>query len=99
MSDFYDRMASLYHLIFADWDASIERQSGQLSSIIHERWGIGSQTILDVSCGIGTQAIGLAKRGFVVTASDLSAGAIARAKTEARDRAVEINFSICDMKV
>jgi SAM-dependent methyltransferase len=99
MSDFYDRMASLYHLIFADWDASIERQSGQLSSIIHERWGVGSQTILDVSCGIGTQAIGLAKRGFVVTASDLSAGAIARAKAEAQDRAVEIDFSICDMRL
>jgi SAM-dependent methyltransferase len=99
MSDFYDRMASLYHLIFADWDASIERQAGQLSSIIHERWGAGSQTVLDVSCGIGTQAIGLAQRGFVVTASDLSAGAIARAKAEARQRAVEIDFSVCDMRV
>ena len=99
MSDFYDRMASLYHLIFADWDASIERQAGQLSSIIHERWGAGSQTILDVSCGIGTQAIGLAKRGFVVTASDLSAEAIARAKAEAQHRAVEIDFSVCDMRV
>jgi SAM-dependent methyltransferase len=99
MSDFYDRMASLYHLIFADWDVSIERQAEQLSSIIHERWGAGSQTILDVSCGIGTQAIGLAKRGFIVTASDLSAGAIARAKAEARQRTVEIDFSVCDMRV
>jgi SAM-dependent methyltransferase len=99
MSDFYDRMASLYHLIFADWDTSIEQQAGQLSSIIHERWGAGSQTILDVSCGIGTQAIGLAKRGFVVIASDLSAEAIARATAEARHRAVEIDFTVCDMRV
>ena len=98
MSDFYDRMASLYHLIFQDWDESIERQAGQLTGIIRERWGTGCRTVLDVSCGIGTQAIGLAKRGFVVTASDLSVGAIARAKVEAQRRAVEIDFSICDMR-
>lgn len=98
MSEFYDRMASLYHLIFRDWDESIERQAGQLTDVIRERWGAGAQTILDVSCGIGTQAIGLAKRGFVVTASDLSAGAVARAKDEARRRAVEIDFSVCDMR-
>jgi SAM-dependent methyltransferase len=98
MSDFYDRLASLYHLIFPDWDQSIERQAGQLSGIIEERWGAGSKRLLDVSCGIGTQAIGLAKRGFTVTACDLSHAAIARAKVEAQRRGVEIDFSICDMR-
>ena len=98
MSDFYDRMASLYHLIFEDWDESIERQGGQLAGIIHERWGNGSRSILDVSCGIGTQAIGLAKRGFVVTASDLSVEALARARAEAERRGVAIEFSVCDMR-
>ena len=95
--EFYDDLASLYHLIFPDWDESIERQATQLSSIIHERWP-DAETILDVSCGIGTQAIGLAKRGFSVTASDLSEGAVARAKTEAQERGVEIDFSVCDMR-
>lgn len=98
MNDFYDQMASLYHLIFQSWDESIERQAGQLTTIISDRWGAGSKTILDVSCGIGTQAIGLAKRGFTVTASDLSAVAITRAKVEAQRRAVEIDFSLCDMR-
>ncbi|MFI5455145.1 MAG: class I SAM-dependent methyltransferase [Isosphaerales bacterium] len=98
MNDFYDRLAGLYHLIFPDWDDSIERQAGQLAAIIDGRWGAGNRSILDVSCGIGTQAIGLAKRGFVVTASDLSSGAIARARTEAQRRAVEIDFSVCDMR-
>jgi SAM-dependent methyltransferase len=98
MTDFYDRMASLYHPIFQNWDESIERQAGQLTSIIHERWGVGAKAILDVSCGIGTQALGLAKRGFAVTASDLSAGAISRAKAEAQRRAVQIDFSVCDMR-
>jgi SAM-dependent methyltransferase len=98
VTDFYDRMASLYHLIFPDWDASMERQAGQLTGIIRERWGDGARSILDVTCGIGTQAIGLAQLGFSVTASDLSEGAIARAKAEAQRRAVEIDFSVCDMR-
>jgi 2-polyprenyl-3-methyl-5-hydroxy-6-metoxy-1,4-benzoquinol methylase len=87
MNDFYDRMASLYHLIFPNWEESIERQAGQLAGIIHDRWGGEARTVLDVSCGIGTQALGLARRGFTVTASDLSAGAVARARDEARRRA------------
>jgi SAM-dependent methyltransferase len=98
MSDFYDRMAGLYHLIFDDWDESIDRQAGQLAAIIEGRWGMEARSILDVSCGIGTQAIGLAKRGFVVTASDLSDAAIARARTETQRRAVDVDFSVCDMR-
>jgi len=98
MEDFYDRLAPLYDLIFPDWDASIERQAEQLTGIIHERWGIGVQSILDVTCGIGTQAIGLARRGFGVTASDLSAGALERARGEAQRRGVEIDLSVCDMR-
>jgi SAM-dependent methyltransferase len=98
MSGFYDEMASVYHLIYPDWNESIARQAGQLTSIIRERWGDGPKTILDVSCGIGTQALGLAQRGFVVTGSDLSAGAISRAKSEAQRRALPIDFSVCDMR-
>jgi SAM-dependent methyltransferase len=98
MSEFYDRFAVYYHLIFQDWDASIERQAGQLAGIIRDCWGTGARSVLDVSCGIGTQAIGLAKRGYVVTASDLSERAVARSRVEARQRGVEIDFSVCDMR-
>ncbi len=98
MDDFYDRMAGLYHLIFPDWDESIERQAGQLTSIIRERWGIGCRSVLDVSCGIGTQSIGLAMCGFDVSACDLSENAIARARVESQRRGVAIDFSICDMR-
>jgi SAM-dependent methyltransferase len=99
MDDFYDRLAPLYDLIFVDWDASMEQQAGQLAAIIGERWGAKDRTILDVACGIGTQSIGLARKGFAVTGSDVSAGAIDRAKIEARRRGVEIDFSVCDMRV
>jgi SAM-dependent methyltransferase len=99
MDDFYDRLAPLHDLIFVDWDASMDRQAGQLAEIIGDRWGPGVRTILDLACGIGTQAIGLAKQGFAVTASDLSARAVERAEVEARQRGVEIDFSVCDMRV
>jgi SAM-dependent methyltransferase len=98
MSDFYNLLADRYHLIFEDWDGAIVRQAEQLENIIGERWGAESRSILDVSCGIGTQAIGLAQRGFLVTASDLSERALERAKTEAGKRALAIDFSLCDMR-
>src|SRR3954454_7114115 len=72
MDDFYDRLAPLYDLIFPDWDASMERQADQLAEIMQGRWGTGVRSVLDVACGIGTQSIGLARRGFAVTGSDLS---------------------------
>jgi SAM-dependent methyltransferase len=98
MDDFYDRMTPFYHLIFADWEASIERQAGQLDGLIRELWGDQVSTILDVSSGIGTQAIGLAQQGYRVTASDLSEKEIERARHEAQERGLTIDFSVADMR-
>ena len=98
MNDFYDRLSPFYHLIYPDWEASLVRQGKQLRDIIHGRWGEGVRTVLDVSCGIGTQSIGLAREGFRVTGSDLSAAAVARAKREAALRDLPIPFSVCDMR-
>lgn len=98
MDAFYDQMAPFHHLVFQDWEASIERQAEQLSGLIQERWGQEAGSILDVSCGIGTQSIGLARRGFAVTGSDLSPSAIERAKMEAERRGLKIHFSVCDMR-
>ena len=96
MADFYDQLAPYYHLLFTDWDAGMEREGRQLASIIRNRWPAAS-TVLDVSCGIGTQTLALAQNGFRVTASDLSAGAIERARLEAQKRGQSISFSVCDM--
>lgn len=96
--DFYDRLAPFYHLIYADWEASVQRQAQALDSIIRECWGAGIATVLDVACGIGTQAIGLASLGYHVTASDLSPGEVARARREAAARGLTIDFSVADMR-
>jgi SAM-dependent methyltransferase len=97
MDDFYDQLAPLYHLIYEDWDASIAQQGEQFSKIIQAEWP-NSTRLLDVSCGIGTQAIALALKGYSVTASDLSNLEIERARKEASSRQAEITFSVCDMR-
>jgi len=97
MSAFYDQLSSFYHVIFEDWNASVERQGSQLKSIIQSNWS-EHLNVLDVSCGIGTQAIGLSKNGYHVTASDLSANEIKRAKQEAQQCGqTSILFSVCIM--
>jgi SAM-dependent methyltransferase len=95
---FYDELAPFYHLIYPDWEGSIRRQADALQAIIHERWGDGPLSILDAACGVGTQALGLAALGHRVTASDLSAGAVERARREAQARGLDIRFSVADMR-
>lgn len=98
MSEFYTQLTPLFHLIYPDWDAAMEAQGEMLTGIIHDEWGSSVHSILDVSCGIGTQSLPLAARGFSVTASDLSDSVVARARREARARNLEIEFSVCDMR-
>jgi SAM-dependent methyltransferase len=94
----YDEIATLYHLVYRDWNAAIAQQAAALDALIRQRVGPPPRSILDVSCGIGTQALGLAALGHTVTASDLSAGAVARARHEAARRSLVIDFSVADMR-
>ncbi len=98
LKKFYAELTPLYHLIYPDWDKSIERQASMLDSIIRETWGENISSVLDVSCGIGTQSLGLAKLGYEVTASDLSSEGVERARLEAERRGLSIAFSVADMR-
>jgi hypothetical protein len=62
-AEFYDGLAEDYHLVYADWDASIRRQAAALDRLIRERTGTQHCRILDCTCGIGTQSLGLAALG------------------------------------
>jgi SAM-dependent methyltransferase len=94
----YDELAEYYHLIFEDWDAAIDRQAAVIAWILDKHCGATrSARILDCACGIGTQSIGLAKLGFQVTGSDISGGAINRARNEAVQRNLKIEFSVANM--
>src|SRR4051794_25159429 len=96
--EFYDGLAPLYHLVYENWEASIERQGKALDSIIRSCLGETPQSILDVACGIGTQCLGLAALGHQVMGSDLSRAAVERARREALTRGMSVTFTVADMR-
>lgn len=94
----YDEIANLYHLIYPDWEAAVQKQAAALDRFLTEARGRSPLNVLDVSCGIGTQAIGLAERGHHVTAADVSVASVARARREAERRNLDIAFEVADMR-
>jgi SAM-dependent methyltransferase len=94
---FYDDLAPFYHLIYPDWEKSIAQQGGQLDAVIRELC-VDARIVLDVSCGIGTQVLGLTQAGYKVTGSDLSTREIERARSEASNRDLKISYSVADMR-
>ena len=95
---FYDDLAEHYHLIYEDWDRSIERQASVLGPMLETRLGPAPLRVLDCACGIGTQAIGIAGRGHTVVAADLSNAAVRRAEYETRKRGLNVEFHVADMR-
>lgn len=99
VTSFYDALAASYHLIFADWRRSLDWHGDMLDQLIRQHIA-GQQplAVLDCSCGIGTQALGLALRGYRVHGTDLSIAAIHRARQEASNLGVETTFAVADMR-
>ena len=98
VSGFYDNFAGAYHLLFEDWEASMSWQAGVIASILDRECPLARGAVLDCACGIGTQALGLAKLGLRVTGSDVSEGAVQRARSEAAMRGLHIPFYVADMR-
>jgi len=97
-AEFYDGLAPLYHLIFEDWEATVARQGAQLAALIAEHWGGDARSVHDAAVGIGTQSRGLLARGCRVTATDLSAAAVARARGEAARRGLRLPCAVADFR-
>ena len=97
---FYDHLADSYHLIYGNWDNAVRRQADALHGIIQARLERppAEVRLLDCSCGIGTQAIGLALLGYRVHATDISPKAIQRAEDEARRLGADLAFGVADMR-
>jgi 2-polyprenyl-3-methyl-5-hydroxy-6-metoxy-1,4-benzoquinol methylase len=96
--DFYEQLSSNYHLIFADWQSSVLQQAEVLDKLIQNKMQQFPLTVLDASCGIGTQAIGLAKRGYQVHATDLSPASVERARKAAEAFGVSLTFGVADLR-
>jgi SAM-dependent methyltransferase len=94
---FYDDLASRYHLVYEDWNASITRQGRALDVLLHEFFP-GLRRVVDVAVGVGTQSLGLASLGYDVVGSDLSPNAVRRAAREAAARALVLALSVADFQ-
>jgi SAM-dependent methyltransferase len=98
IESFYDQLSPYYKYIFQDWNASVDRHAGILDGVIREYFGDEVHSILDAACGIGTQTIGLAQKGYLLIASDISTGELEKARLEATSRNLDIDFHLADMR-
>jgi glycine/sarcosine N-methyltransferase len=97
-SDPYAGLAEHYDLIYADWHGSIRRQAAALDGVMRNALGPGARSVLDASCGIGTQALGLALLGHRVHGTDLSPAEVGRARREAAALGLSATFGVADLR-
>ena len=74
---YYDDVAEYWTMFYKDWDRQLEREGLSLRSIFRKK---GVERVLVAACGIGTQAIPLAKLDYEVVATDASAGMLRKAQ-------------------
>ena len=95
---FYDDLAARYHLLFDDWWAAVDDTGRILDGLLRAEGLASPSALLDCSSGIGTQALGLAARGWRVHGTDVSEPAVARARAEAAVRRLDATFAVADMR-
>jgi glycine/sarcosine N-methyltransferase len=98
VEEFYDGWAEEYDALYSDWPSAV-RQSGAALAHVLAACGVAPRsTVLDCTCGIGTQVIGLALHGYTVTGTDLSPKSIERARREAAAFGVAAAFDVSDVR-
>ena len=95
---FYENIAADYHLISSDWNKSIDWHAGVLDKLITKYRRREGNRLLDCTCGIGTQIIGLAKLGYQASGSDLSAKSVRRARKESARRGLQCTYQVSDVR-
>ncbi len=94
----YDDIAPVYSEYYDDYHQTVMKQGLDLANLLKKNGVAEGAKILDCSCGIGTQAIGLARHGFRVTGCDISPGSIKEAQKNAEIFGVKSDFFPCDMR-
>ena len=100
VTDFYDNLSPEYRDNMGwDWESIMRKEGASLDHFIASKTGkSGSFSLLDCSCGIGTQAIGLALQGHQVHATDLSTVSIDCARQEATKLGADMTFGVADYR-
>ncbi|MDP3443326.1 MAG: class I SAM-dependent methyltransferase, partial [Ignavibacteria bacterium] len=87
-----------YEELFKNYANKYENESfttgtiGEVDFIENEIQHNKTLKILDIGCGTGRHSIELAKRGYDVTGIDLSESMLAKARLNATDQNVKVNF-------
>lgn len=93
------------YITIADWDAAYREGTppwdagvphAELARVLDERH-LRPQTVLEIGCGTGADAILLARRRFEVTAVDCSPIALERARLRAEQQDALIRFVLADI--
>ncbi|AGZ41440.1 class I SAM-dependent methyltransferase [Actinoplanes friuliensis] len=88
MSD-YD---AIYRAGPPPWDIGVPQPA--IAAVLDDR--VRGPKVLDIGCGTGTLAIDLARRGYEVTAVDISGVAIDEARSRAAAAGVTVHFGVQD---
>lgn len=96
-ASFYDQLAPYYHLLYGDWESAVDRQGASLANLLQASGVERGQPVLDAASGIGTQTVGLLTRGYRVSASDISPGAIDRLNGELSRRGLHASTRVDDL--
>lgn len=64
---------------------------------IFKRFNVNVHDILDIACGTGRHAIEMTRRGYTITAIDISENMLTLAKKKAEEQNIQINFQRHDM--
>jgi SAM-dependent methyltransferase len=90
-STFFDAHAPVY-----DNEIFTRHTLAEIDFLVEELHLLPGSRILDVGCGTGRHAVGLAARGFHVTGVDLSRGMLAQARNRATEQGVHVDLVQAD---
>ena len=89
----YDTLAAVYEFLVPEELLEPEGAAGAFAGVLD---GLApGASVLDCAAGTGTLAVGLALRGFDVTATDASAAMVERARALAEVRGVALRSATC----
>jgi SAM-dependent methyltransferase len=92
-ADDYDTLATVYDWIVPE---ALTTPAGSSAMFLPYIEGVApGARVLDCAAGTGTLAVGLAERGFDVTATDASAGMVERTRALAVENAADLDVRVC----
>jgi len=98
VAELYDEWAGSYDVDNSFTPYYLHLDNRYLDIIKEHADKLGSEFILDIGCGTGTQTLILAEMGFSVVGIDLSKQSVEVAKAKARSKGVyeKVDFIVCD---